>query len=475
MKKAKLIYLIFISIIFFNLNAWATTYYIDYESGSDAQSGTSTASSWKRAPGMKGFGGTYAHSNGDRFIFKGGVIWPSAVFPFVIANSGTTTNPDYYGVDRTWFKGTAFTRPVFDGEYANLGGGADGSVVFIYTKTNITIDNLEIKNLNAQSAWGPGLIMVQGGSNVTIQNCYLHDWTVVGSRDDSHGAVIGNMNGELFVKNCVISNSAFKNNGEAIRNASEVSNCTIFDVSSALVTVTKSVFNNTIYNMYSSFDPTYHTNLIYMIQGKGTGRIYNNFIYNIFSAGTFIYPNPCWDGDGSGKVYVFNNVIYNVKSVGPIINFDPENGIGSNCGSGYVYNNTIQADGNMHVRITPRSGDFFQELDIRNNHSITNNTMANTYCFDNSNCGYASSKIESNNTLMTKSSAEAMGYNFTNKFAPSSQNVATVGAGIDLTAIFTKDINGYSRPNGLWDTGAYQFNAIYNVDAPTGLRLKSVP
>lgn len=475
MRKIYNISLIFMVIFISAASLGAATYYIDFESGDDAQSGNSTSTAWKRAPGMKGFTGSYAHATGDRFLFKGGVTWPSGVFPFVIANSGTSENPEYYGVDRTWYNGSSFARPIFDGEYANLGSGANGSVVFISSKDNITIDNIEIKHLNAQSSWGPGLIMVQAGSGITIKNCYLHDWTMVGSKDDSHGAVIGNSNGKLIVTNCIISNSAHKNNGEAIRNATEVSYCTIFDISSALVTVTGSIFNNTIYNMYSSLDPTYHTNLIYMIQGKGTGRIYGNVIYNIFSAGTLVYPNPCWGGNGSGKIYVYNNVIYGIKAGVPIINFEPENGIGSNCGSGYVYNNTIQSDGNLHVRITPRAGASFGELDIRNNHSITNNSLASTYCYNKTNCGESSNIVESNNTLMTKSSAEAMGYNSTNRFAPTKQEVITVGAGVELSAIFTRDINGYARPIGSWDTGAYQYSGVYSVDAPTGLRLKSTP
>jgi hypothetical protein len=473
MKKLFLICLVAISFLAIAENGRTATYFIDYESGNDAQSGTSLSSPWKRAPGMKGFSGSYTHVAGDQFIFKGGVVWSSGVFPFAIANSGTQNNPDYYGVDQAWYKGNSFTRPVFNGEYANLGGGANGSIVFISSESFITIDNIEIKNLNAQSSWGPALIMVQGGASITIKNCYLHDWTMVGSKDDSHGAVIGNLNGKLIVTNCIISNSAFKNNGEAVRNATEVSYCTIFDVSSALVTVTGSVYNNTIYNMYSSLDPTYHTNLIYMIQGKGTGRIYNNVIYNIYSAGTFIYPNPCWHGDGSGKVYVYNNVIYNVKAGVPIINFDTESGVGSSCGSGYVYNNTIQSDGNIHVRITPRSGDSFGEMDIRNNHSITNNALSNTYCISTANCGNASKSNQSNNILMTKSSAEAMGYNAASSYSPTGQNCSTVGVGADLSPIFTNDINGYSRPGGAWDAGAYQYNdGYYKVGAPTGLRLK---
>src|SRR5205807_1579202 len=94
-------------------------FYIDWVSGSDFNIGTSTSTPWKRAPGMQGFAGTYTHAAGDRFIFKGGVTWPSSVFSFVIGNSGTSVNRDYFGVDQTFFSGASWTRPIFDG-----GGGA---------------------------------------------------------------------------------------------------------------------------------------------------------------------------------------------------------------------------------------------------------------------------------------------------------------------------------------------------------------
>ena len=78
------------------VNASGGTYYIDYTTGLDSNSGTSKSTPWKRCPGMVGFGGTYSHSAGDRFIFKGGVTWPRSVFQFHITNSGASGNPDYY-------------------------------------------------------------------------------------------------------------------------------------------------------------------------------------------------------------------------------------------------------------------------------------------------------------------------------------------------------------------------------------------
>lgn len=63
------------------------TYYIDYASGSDANAGTSTGSPWKHCPSMEPFSGSYSHSDGDVFVFKGGVTWPNAALPLYITQA----------------------------------------------------------------------------------------------------------------------------------------------------------------------------------------------------------------------------------------------------------------------------------------------------------------------------------------------------------------------------------------------------
>lgn len=97
-------------------NSQANTYYIDYQSGSDASSGLSTSSPWKRCPAMRGFQGAYTHVPGDKFIFKGGAVWPAETLPIAITNSGSAGNPDDYTADRSWYSGTAWAQPTMDGQ-----------------------------------------------------------------------------------------------------------------------------------------------------------------------------------------------------------------------------------------------------------------------------------------------------------------------------------------------------------------------
>jgi hypothetical protein len=93
----------------------ARTYYVDYDNGSDARNGATKESAWRRCPGMIGYDGVYRHQAGDRFVFRGGCIWPAAVLPLTIKNSGMRDAADSYTTDHTWFKGSLWAQPVFSG------------------------------------------------------------------------------------------------------------------------------------------------------------------------------------------------------------------------------------------------------------------------------------------------------------------------------------------------------------------------
>jgi hypothetical protein len=59
----------------------AATFYIDFAFGADNNVGASKTAPWKHSPGMPGCTSNclgHAPAPGDRFIFKGGVTWPSS-------------------------------------------------------------------------------------------------------------------------------------------------------------------------------------------------------------------------------------------------------------------------------------------------------------------------------------------------------------------------------------------------------------
>src|SRR5262245_51991895 len=114
--------------LLFAISANATTYYIDYSTGSDANDGISRSTPWKRHPYMSGYSGWYSHAPVDRFLFKGGVTWPRSCFQLHITQGGSSdSNRDYYGVANDWYVGSAWSAPVFDFEDTLIGYGWNSS------------------------------------------------------------------------------------------------------------------------------------------------------------------------------------------------------------------------------------------------------------------------------------------------------------------------------------------------------------
>src|SRR5579862_5197918 len=123
-----------------------TKYYLDFSSGSNSNSGTSSASPWKSRPGMQqvsGCGGAthaYTPTRGDQFIYKGGVTWPAACFGITVIVGEVQS---YDGVDKTWYNGASWTRPLWDLTYTGIANG----IVYQTAAGDLgshTVDNIEI-------------------------------------------------------------------------------------------------------------------------------------------------------------------------------------------------------------------------------------------------------------------------------------------------------------------------------------------
>lgn len=110
------------TVLVFEQSALATTYYVDFVSGSDSNNGTSKSTPWKRVSGMSGctsICNSTSLVNGDIVIFKGGVTWTSS-YPWTFQSG--TSSPITYTVDQSWFTGTSWTQPTFDDLGAHSGG-----------------------------------------------------------------------------------------------------------------------------------------------------------------------------------------------------------------------------------------------------------------------------------------------------------------------------------------------------------------
>lgn len=485
--KSLCLALVLLLTVGFSSAAFAVTYYVDYVSGLDSNVGTSKSTPWKRHPDMKGWSGgsTYTHTAGDRFIFRGGVTWPASALPLNVSAGGAASSPDYYGVDTTWYVGGTFSRPIFDAQ-----GTTTNGIVNIANASNITIDNFEMRDVVFTDNQGAGLITIEYvPKNILIKNSYLHKWTLASgiATDDAHGGVIVNTGNVppvgIVVDSTTISNqeyAATKNNGVAVRNVQTVSNSEIHDVPTAILFV-GDVHGNHIYRINyptGDFDPTYHTNLIYMAaQSFNPPRnfIYNNHIHDVGS-GTGIYIEPCfYSSFGSATISVYNNVVYNsYMGGGGIILVDPESGSGA-CGQVYIYQNTLQQPDGSQIGMV-RS---------LQNHSGTNRiatlvTRNNFYIGPNGewDLSFAASPSSISNIQVSNAAATTAGYSSANLFRPLSETSLTVNRAIAISCPdcpgIDKDRLGIVRgQGGAWDVGAYEYGSTTSgaIVPPKNLRV----
>jgi len=298
LNQIGVIFVICLLIMFFSGIAKAATYYIDYASGSDSNNGTSTSTSWKHSPGMSSFSGSYSHSAGDVFVFKGGVTWPSAAIPVQITNSGTNGSPDIYmggqrcgqsdsvacNGGKIW--GTGY--PIFDGECT--GDCSTGEEYGIYTtssKSYITIDGIKFSK---QGFLGRGIEILRG-SHWTIKNCSFETKATYGIEYANSGE---NASAIYFY------NNTFNNNINSVYMIGSDGTYVVDDVQ---------VFNNTLQGM----DGTFYTGGIHPdgIQMSGNSewswtnvKIYNNQFRGVWKEITNSYIYLQW----LNGVDIYNNL-----------------------------------------------------------------------------------------------------------------------------------------------------------------------
>ncbi len=436
----------------------ARIFYIDYASGSNSNNGTANTAPWKTHPFMQangvctgsGSAPSYSHQAGDRFIFKGGVTWPTSCFGMAISQGGSSdASHDYYGVDQSWFAGSQWSRPVFDMQNSAPAGGRAVPI----SAPNVTIDNIEMKNLfiNAGSTFDASLIQATYVTGILIQNVYLHGWKTNSATDDQMGGITS-VGSNITVDNSTVSNVEGKVSGKTVGacifNAVVVTNSVLHDCSEGLYGG-NIVHDNQIFNIGPSFDANYHENAL---ETNGQATIYNNVVYNCFH-GTCIYPNP---GFGSGTVSVFNNVVFN--STVPEIQFDLTYVASGNVVDAVVYNNTSQASGALNLRVVGRSVPL-RSLTYDNNHWINDGI---TVSIDPPG-SVSTVKSGTHNVTQSNSAATSQGYTAANKFAPSGSGGATVKTATSLSVLCSGLLNPlcsdvlHDPRLASWDVGAYQF------------------
>jgi hypothetical protein len=530
-------------------------YFVDFSQGSDSNTGTDESHPLKHAVGMQGcvgICGSMSVTGGVGVIFKGGVTWDYTIWPWAPAKSGTDgadlfggcTGPGciYYGVDRNWFTGTSWSRPIFSaGGWSNPGtntacfkdtSASGGTFLSLsYTKF-IIVDNFEFTGMCSSTGANGKTYYIQnsngsGGGNFTVENCYFHGVRFPASAPPSHGdywAAIGTFDGTLHFTHNVVdgtdagptsnytAGSQNRFTGEGIYAGTVYVDHNVFrNLTQALDIVPVSVNNNLFSNAAASSAQTNVHSHIANDNGCTSPQttIFNNVVDTIVSG-------QGWQPGGSNcSVYFFDNVWSNsvMSQVGGrLLNVGPPNN------TFYFFNNTMECSQDGE----PASG------------SCGHFNQATFYVFNSHfiggavDCGQGVSACASWVTSMgttlqasfslipgspadiiyqSQSSANGQGYTYSQqyRFSPTSASRATVGTGVNQTAICDTIIDSNAKaeckqdttyavaydqinhavmpsgrvPNqrlatGAWDVGAYQYGTSSgggggSVQPPSGL------
>jgi hypothetical protein len=510
-------------------NAFATNYYVDYSSGNDSNSGTSTTSPWQNAPGMQSCTNVCSSARinpGDSIILRGGVTWPNSSFMWNMP-SGASGNPVYIGVSQSWYIGSSWTRPIL-----NAGGTVipNNHDTMFTMAANTTVDNFEITGFYWTSAacqgapYGDcGIFNTGQNSGQTFEHLYIHGWTHAGTNAQTNNGVViviatGGGAGSVAHDNVISgtdvpgdhSVTAFFGGPATLYNnvCVQVSSCYV-------VNYTSSVHDNLISDVGPAYCntpfPQYAGNCTHENGFEDNGdtglNFYNNVITNV-SAGLalWIAPNPGY------TVNMWNNVIYAIHD-NQIMDMAPAVYNPTYCSSGSTNNDYCKTAGNyIFENNTVECGDDTTLYDDcqTNVGVIGSGSIANSFLYQNnhfitattaSGCASGQGKATTctfapTNIVQTLATANAQGYNSSQQFAfsPTSGTDATVGAGSNLTSSCTGGLSSlcsdttYSctnsgnqtscparttnsrPPTGAWDSGAYLFSGSGQPPAPpTGL------
>lgn len=453
---------VFLFLFCFTLGA--ATYYIDYDGGDDSNAGTATGTAWQRHPYMNGFSGSYSHSAGDQFIFKGGVTWPNTCFVMNIVAGGSVGNRDYYGVDDTWYTGASWTRPIFDAEDSAITGGSKNNFVYMSGLSYITFENIKHTRFYWDSTcqtWPDGqMYQIQASTYITWSYCLFDDWSHGSGATQGGGGygIVGKTSADwnpgTIVEYCTFDGSTTKDSLNAIYGGIEtVRHSTFHDLPLGILSMGDDsnhvVHDNTIYNIVDCFDAAAHEDALYFFGG---GSCYNNKIYTVVADGMALYLSPSW-ASNTADLVAYNNIVWDYDAFGNgSITVDGEGG--NFTGAVRIFNNTLEGGNSATgpaIRIAPRNYTFTLVV-TENNHMIT------SYATGILEEDYVTTHTKNNNLLQTSAEATAEGYVTGNEFAPTSGG-STIDAGTDESSYFANDILSVSRPKGsTWDIGAYEYN-----------------
>lgn len=326
-----------------NGHTGSTAYYVD-PSGNDNNTGLSAATAWKTLSKVN----SVTFLPGDRILLKSGSVWNETLQPKGSGKAGALIVIDKYGGD---------TKPIING-----GGKENGSSTLLLDGVSFwEVNNLEITNKVPDGVtYAATGIRVNGGgrsnafcTNITIQNCYVHDVNAATAKQSNYvkgtgGIILNGKLSDVLVQSCHIANCSVE--GLRTTGFSDMANRSrniVFD-------------NNLIENIYGDG--------IVMAQVSGGCKVTNNTVYNVCMTNDINFAG-IWTV-ASVNTVVSRNEVYGMKGGGPNdgMAFDADGWDELSATDGDIFEYNYSHDNN---------GGFFLFMSHSNNITVRYNVSVN--------------------------------------------------------------------------------------------------
>jgi hypothetical protein len=419
---------------------------------------------------MKGFTSPYTHAPGDVYIFKGGTVWPAAALPFILANSGATGKTDTYTTDHSWYSGSAWAQPAFDGQ--------------LFGQTLLSASGISHVLINDLRFINAGSLTANGFIGFLFINCSYFELSNNVFAPESWGCLY-------------ISTEKSGDYNDFIVHHNDISHCAyamrIVPAAAASIMHNVQIYNNNIHDFHSQLSGAVHGDGIQHYCSPDNASSYDRYIdgFKIFS-NRFYGDFSQVSGSGGAMtalVYlsgasvgaqIFNNVFAPQFAGSQNPNFfesfislrdNPNRG-----GNHKIYNNTFVtpvADGQSAAILEDDIRFPAPGLDIKNNIlsnfnwpfdlRSTNHTIDNNDDYFIRDIGKWAGNFIGSFANWQALGLDVHGQNVAPAFVSAtdqhlSSNSPCIGKGANLSPFFTTDIEGKSRPtSGGFSLGAYEF------------------
>ena len=479
-----------------------TDCYFVAANGSDSDTGTDEAHPWLYSPGMSNCTNNCAvvqtsmssSTAGLGFIFRGGDTWHfgnSEALPYAGLSAtcmgknaaglclssykiATSSNYLYYGVDPSWYSGSAWARPILTGDNPATTStvsscpyqlGVYNALIAMGNTQYYILDNFELTGMcqsqpntgvyNDRLVLGDNYVVANGSTNDIFEHLYIHGWSnVTFSCSYRNGLLFGhcfrakifNAGNDNFIQDVIDGSDGVATGWQVIYAGGYNWSQSVWrHVVGAVLTDFHSFHDNLLEYMASASDGLAHGN-VFKNQGEYAGNnvFYNNLLRHICANASYCPQGlvNLWFWPTVGHTdYIFNNVEYDVVAGSEYFNIGQHE---ADQGLLAIFNNTFESASN-------RSLYGWQCSNGRQIHAHPFEMVNNLYITDVRPCpGECPSAASTKGTELQLSHgrAKAKGYTqaTTYAFSPLSLSSPTSGKGNNETAAYCTALLGSSDP-----------------------------